>query len=245
MNIAISNLAWNNEDLEENLDTLKRNDIHSIEIAYTKIKPWASLSLNDIQKFKSICNKKNITIPATQAIFYQSNLSDFNEINKTINHMETITKLTKETDTKIIVIGAPELRKNNSKNNFIKSLTQIDKFLSNTKICIEPLGHGDYFKSIEEINNCIQEYNLINIRTMIDTNSLTNQQFDLIEQYEKYHNVITHIHFSNHNLNEIEDFDQYKPFVKLIKQNYQHAITYELNKYKNFEITIKKFRELW
>ena len=101
MNIAISNLAWNNEDLEENLDTLKRNDIHSIEIAYTKIKPWASLSLNDIQKFKSICNKKNITIPATQAIFYQSNLSDFNEINKTINHMETITKLTKETDTKI------------------------------------------------------------------------------------------------------------------------------------------------
>ena len=80
---------------------------------------------------------------------------------------------------------------------------------------------------------------------MIDTNSLTNQQFDLIEQYEKYHNVITHIHFSNHNLNEIENFDQYKPFVKLIKQNYQHAITYELNKYKNFEITIKKFRELW
>lgn len=58
MNIAISNLAWNNEDLEENLDTLKQNDIHSIEIAYTKIKPWASLSLNDIQKFKSICNKK-------------------------------------------------------------------------------------------------------------------------------------------------------------------------------------------
>ena len=39
MNIAISNLAWNNEDLEENLDTLKQNDIHSIEIAYTKIKP--------------------------------------------------------------------------------------------------------------------------------------------------------------------------------------------------------------
>ena len=49
----------------------------------------------------------------------------------------------------------------------------------------------------------------------------------------------------NQNLNEIENFDQYKPFVKLIKQNYQHTITYELNKYKNFEITIKKFRDLW
>ena len=97
--------------------------------------------------------------------------------------METITKLTKETDTKIIVIGAPELRKITPKTIYqiINSNRQI---LSNTKICIEPLRHGDYFKSIEEINNCIQEYNLINIRTMIDTNSLTNQQFDLIEQYE-------------------------------------------------------------
>jgi hypothetical protein len=80
---------------------------------------------------------------------------------------------------------------------------------------------------------------------MIDTNSLATQHFDLIEQYEKYHDVIQHIHFSNQNLNEIENFDQYKPFVKLIKQNYQHTITYELNKYKNFLTTIKKFRDLW
>ena len=72
MNIAISNLAWNNEDLEENLDTLKQNDIHSIEIAYTKIKPWASLSLNDIQKFKSICNKKNIFVSSYWRSVHQS-----------------------------------------------------------------------------------------------------------------------------------------------------------------------------
>lgn len=249
MNIAISNLAFNNTQIDYVLNILKKNNIKYIEGVLSKIKNFNEICNEDIKKYNEFWLKNNIEICSFQSIFFNSNIKSFND-NLCIDHLFKVINFCKLTNAKIIVLGSPTMRSKNSEKNLSKILKTIDQKLFENKItlCIEPnskIFNGFYFYNLEEISNFIYENNYSNIKTMIDTFNLINEGFDPIKEFEKHKNIIKHIHISEKDLNPITNKNFHYEFSKFLKKNNDNIITYEIKEHKNFEKIIYNFCEIY
>ena len=149
-------------------------------------------------------------------------------------------------DTKIMVLGSPNLRK--IEPDYIKKLdrifSQLDVLLEDTgiKVVLEPNCHlykGEYFYSSSEIKCFIKANNLQNIKTMIDTHNLLNGGFDPIKEFERNIEVIEHIHISENDLAPIHNIEFHKEFSKALKSNYySKSVTYEVKKANNINLEL-------
>lgn len=250
MNISISNLAWDSKDLDECLITLKKHNVHHIEGIFTKIKDWDNIKNIDVISYVNKFKENNVSISSFQSIFYQTKILDFLNYKETAAHLSKVIEMASIANAKILVLGSPKLRKQDSLKELKKSLDIVDDLLEekNIFICIEPnckLYGGDYFYSLKEICSFIKINKYKKIKSMIDTYNLLQEGFDLIEQYKLYNSYIYHMHFSEESLNEIQDIKKYKDFILEIKSSYKGLIVYEFKSCNNFDKAIELFKSIF
>lgn len=250
MNISISNLALDSKDLDECLITLKKYNIHHIEGIFTKIKDWDNIKHTDVILYINKFKENNIFISSFQSIFYQSKILDFLNYKETAAHLSKVIEMASIANAKILVLGSPKLRKQDSLKELKKSLDIVDDLLEekNIYICIEPnckLYGGNYFYSLKETCSFIETNKYKKIKSMIDTYNLLQEGFNLTEQYKLYNDYIYHIHFSEESLNEINDFEKYTDFISEIKSSYDGLVVYEFKNFNNFDNAIKTFSKLF
>ena len=248
MDIAISNLAFNKNNIDTILNILKKNNIKYIEGVLSKIEDINKINNYDVKKYNGILKKQDISFCSFQSIFFGSEINSFNDQN-CIKFLNKIINLCKITDARILVLGSPNLRSKNSKKNLSKILKTIEKNLlkNNMYLCIEPnskIFNGNYFYDLKEISEFIYENEYTNIKTMIDTFNLINEKFDPIEEYIKYKDIIKHIHVSEKNLMPISDKKFHYEFSNFIKKT-NHIVTYELREIENIEFYIENFCKIY
>ena len=249
MNIGLSHLAF---DSAEIYSKLKNLGFSYVEGVLTKISPWDSLSQTSLKQFKSDLNINTLDCYSIQSIFYNTSITSLCD-KKVMVHFCNLIEYCKMLDTKIMVLGSPNLRK--IEPEFLKKLerifSQLDVLLEDTgiKVVIEPNSHiykGEYFYSCSEIKCFIKANNLRNIKTMIDTHNIINENLDPIKEFERNIELIEHIHISETDLVPIKDIGFHKEFANALRSNnYKKGVTYEIKKVNNITDSIKLFASIY
>ena len=255
MNIALSNLAWDHEDLDKTLTLLKSLNIKHIEGVLTKINPWSSLQETDLQGFKSKLDSYSINCSSLQSLFFGVNAKDMGDIEIITNHISRLVNYSKLLGVKVLVMGTPILRKKSEgytwKLELIDTLKTVDSVLKGTGITlvIEPnarIYKGEYFYTCKEIVEFLKIYDFTNIKTMIDTHNLLYEYADPINEYYENLPYISHVHISENNLEPLYYREFHNVFAKeLFLTGYDKLITYEVKKSENVEESIKLFAEIY
>lgn len=252
MNIGLSQLAFDKEDSEEIYSLLYNNGFSYVEGVLPKIAPWDSLSQTSLNQFKSELNSYVLNCYSLQSLFFDipiTSLCDYNAIN---NHFEKLIQYAETLGAKVLVLGSPNLRKKEKEweEKLESVIYNLDKLLDGKKIkvVIEPnckQYKGEYFYSCSEIARYIKSFRLINIKTMIDTHNLINENLDPIKEYYENINYIEHIHISENGLQPIKDFSIYKEFFNTLRESdYRKGITYEVKKTDNLKESIERFASI-
>ena len=252
MNLAVSNLGWEHNNLEKIISILAKNKIQFIEGVLTKIDEWDNLSLSKIKAFKSTLSKQNIKVESLQAIFYKSKCSSINENQKILNHLAKIMEFSQELGVSTLVFGSPSLRKDNQSKGYLKNLFYDIDLLSqsaNLNFVIEPNSRiygGDFFYTVDEIVEFLTINNYTNIKTMIDTHNSFLENKDPSKELTQHFEFINHIHISEKNLTPLKNYNNHLRFSKNIKKTkYQNLITLEVLDLINPEQNIKIFHDLY
>jgi sugar phosphate isomerase/epimerase len=251
MNIGISNLAFDNNDINI-LNYLSSNNINNVELVYTKHKLWEE-PINNLDSIKNLFNTYNLNIYSIQSIFYGTEINSFNQVDDIKSHLNKLFNICKILGIKKTVFGSPVFRKsfNRYKTNIINIFDFIENELKNTdiKFLIEPnskIYQTEYFYNPYEIFDFIKSHNYKNISSMIDTHNLILEGYDPISIFENNSQYIDHIHVSEVGLKEINDIDFHYKFSNTLKDNnYNKMIIYEILKNDNIIENIENFKNIY
>ena len=224
MKFGISNLSWNLE-----------NDI------------LVKTNLTNYDYIETVFPRIDYGYYSTQSIFYGSDVTTFDDMDLTLNRMNFVIDECYKYGIKIIILGSPSLRKGDKKN-LLKVLGEVDCKLKkyNIFLCIEPNSSyygGEYYFTLSEIVNDICEFS--NVKTMIDTHNLLLENQNIFDEYKKYYSHIKHCHFSEKDLDPIQNYSFYRRLVDFFYESgYNYGITYELKSTSDIIQQSKKFIQL-
>jgi sugar phosphate isomerase/epimerase len=251
MNLAVSNLSWENSENTKIFEILKNNNIKNIEGVLSKISSFDDMDEDKILKFKNLLDFYNIKMQSIQSIFYGVDVNTLNDQEVVLKHFNLLVKMSKKLNFKVMVFGSPNLRKKIDKVYLDMLFKKIDNLLDNQNLilCIEPNTkkyNGEYFFSVDEIVDFIESNNFKNIKTMIDTHNIILEGEDPITVLDRNYNHIYHIHVSEENLKPLMDLDFHLKFSDKLKSlDYKGVITYELLPCDDFENEIKLFKKIY
>jgi sugar phosphate isomerase/epimerase len=251
MKLSLSNLAWDIPDNDQILSILNTNNVSNIEGVLSKIDEWEKLTNDVLLEYKKKLDSYNIKIESIQSIFYNIKCDGIRDTEIVYKHINRLIEICKILNVKVMVFGSPTMRTGIIDESLSKIFKKIDELLNGTEITvvIEPnskIYGGNYFYSINEIVEFIENNKFINIKTMIDTHNLELEGHDPIIELGKYYNYINHIHISEVKLTPIINTEKHIKFsIELKKIGYDKIITYEVLKCDNLESEIKKFIEIY
>ena len=250
MELGISGLMLNNINFNYNyLKELKQMGITHLEFILPKYINWDNINIDNLRTAFDILSKVDLKVKSTQSILYNSNVSDFNS-DTFVDHMCVVSDICKLYNIDTIILGSPIQRKLFDENLFV-IFKKLDNFLKQNKqiLVIEPnckIYEGQYFFTIPEIVDFINNANLVNTYTMVDTHNLILENRDLIEDYTNNINNIKHIHISEFNLSGFIPSEIHNKFaVKLKEKKYKGLIVYESTKSDNMLHDIKNFINIY
>lgn len=253
MNLSISNFAWDFEENQKMFNHLKKCDINHIELIFTKVDSWDKLNPNKILDLKSLFDENSINPYSIQSLFYNVSCQSLCDVDCITNHFIKLIEYSKLLNVKIMVLGSPKLRKNetNLDQKLKDTFIELDNLLigSGINVLIEPnskIYGGDYFFTLNEIIKFIEKHKLRNIKTMIDThNSILENRNPIIELVD-FFDYIEHIHVSEIDLKPIVINDFHIQFSNKLKEmKYNKTITYEVIKTDDIFFSIDTFSKLY
>jgi sugar phosphate isomerase/epimerase len=245
MQLAVSNLAWNQDNAEEVYAILSQNNL-LVETVFSKIDSWDNLTERRILEYKSSLDRHGLTTKSAQSLFFGVDCTLGDE--KFFNHFQRLIEYSKILGITTLVFGSPNLRKNASIAGSV--FQKLDKMLESSGILvvIEPNARkygGEYFFTVSEIVQFIEKHKLQNIHTMIDTHNLWLEGEDPVSVYMQYAPYIKHIHASEDKLLPIVT-DRHLTFANLLFTfGYSIIVTYELLSCPNLSSTVQTFSELY
>jgi len=252
MNLALSNFAWDNVEIQNILPILKKKGFDYLELVLTKHKNWNELNEEEIINLKKKIEEFSLKPYSIQSLFFGITYQ-IDDPNKIIHHFKKLIDYSEILDSKVLVFGSPSLRKKSQgyESNLSIIFKEVDEYLTNKniKVVIEPntsLYGGEFFITISEIVNFIEKNNLVNIKTMIDTHNLILEGENPLINLDKYYNYIYHIHVSEPNLKIIEDTQFHRFFSeKLREKKYEKVITYEVNRSEKLLDSLNLFCDIY
>jgi len=250
MKLGISNLAWENSELENIIPILKANGVRYIETVLPKYIDWEVLDTTNLLNYVDILYKYDLSTLSTQSIFYNSSVKDFSDPNF-VNHLKKVFDISKLLNINLAVLGAPTIRLSYISKEVVSNLHLIDFYLKDTNqvLLLEPnskVYKGDYFHTISEIVNFIEDNKFSNIKTMVDTHNIILENEDPTENYLKYKNLIFHIHISEKGLDSFAPSEKHIILSNTLKQtNYEGLIIYEAKPSDNLTFDIEQFAKIY
>jgi sugar phosphate isomerase/epimerase len=114
--LAVSNIAWNQQQEAEVLEALSQLEINALEVAPSVVWPnWQGASEEAAVQYRKQLEQRGFQIVAMQAILFakpEATLFENNQINqKFVDHMRYVARLAHGLQAKAVVFGAPKNRR--------------------------------------------------------------------------------------------------------------------------------------
>jgi sugar phosphate isomerase/epimerase len=250
MNLSVSQLS--HPDLKSLLQFLSSIEINNIELVLSKIKPWDSLTFDDIVQLKNELDSYGIQSPSCQSLFFGLTYK-LEDVDQIVNHLKRLIEYSKYLGIRKLVFGSPNLRKRvPGYESLLKNIfEEVDFSLKGTEIdlVIEPnckVYKGEFFHTVPEIVQFLDKYSFTNIVTMIDYHNVIEEGMDPNRVLEDYKTYISHIHISEPGLISIKNEEQHKEFSQSLKRlRYSGIVTYEVLHNPNIFEDIKTYKKLY
>lgn len=231
MNLSISLLAF--KDLTtfiDNIPLLTTLNISNVEGVYSKL-----------EEYSNVIEENGFNLKSTQSLLYNSGVEDFLS-PEFVPYLKKTIQVYKRYGIDTLVLGSPKQRKSYDIDKLIQIFKELDLICQQEGIllCIEPNCKeygGNYFFNLDEIVGFIKLGKFSNIKTMIDTHNLLNENVSPSVSLKKYSEYVSHIHISEPQLKPIQDSKEHVLLSKTIKElNYQGIVNYELLPSENLNI---------
>lgn len=252
MALCISNLAYSEQTKDAMFDTMACHGINHVETVFSKIKPWTFLTKDDIYDYKRSLEKHGFATKSAQSLFYGYSYT-LNDIDQVLYHFERLISYSEILGIRTLVFGSPTMRKMTI--NYKENITTVFKILetmligTDITVAIEPnakIYGGDYWHTVPEISEFLQDKYLRRIRTMVDYHNSILEDRDPSEDLLLYKKYISHVHISEPKLGKMQDISAHKKFSDTIKQvGYSGDITYEILESADPISSIKDFSSVY
>lgn len=243
IDIAISNIAWNNKHFEEALSILKQEKIKKIELSLNKIFKEPIFEPKDsFIELNELFHKYDLEVVATHSLFYtkkQYNLFNREGYKILNNYLLNIEKIMKIFNSNKIIFGSGSCRNitDPRKDNVKVFINFIQDFFTkseneNSQILIEPLSkvETNFINNCNEAISIIKSINTNRLNLHIDLKSsmAEKEDFDFIFKY--YFDYIKHIHISDDKLEAPSKKSKYhESFSNILKKyNYKGCVSIEM-----------------
>lgn len=243
IDIAISNIAWNNSNFEDALSVLKQEKIKKIELSLNKIfKEPVSEPQVSFAKLDKLFQKYDLEVVATHSLFYTKkkyNLFKNDGYEILSNYLLKIEKIMNIFNSNKIIFGSGSCRNiDESKKDNVKIFINFiqDFFIKsqnkNSQILIEPLSkiETNFINNCNEAMSVIKSVNSNRLNLHIDLKSSINEKEDFDYIFKNYFDYIKHIHISDNNLEApSKESGYHEPFSNILKKyNYEGCVSIEM-----------------
>ena len=246
MKLAISNIAWNQEEDNQVYGLMKEYGFEGLEIAPTRFfdKNPYDTSLEELQELKKLMKKKEIKLISIQSLLFgQENIALFEgeENRKNLfNYLTKAIKFASNLGINTLVFGNPRNRVSNSEEdydiavNFFKKLGCIAAE-HNTNICIEanPKKYNtNFINTTEEAIKLVRDVNTVGFKLHYDLGADLINNSD-IKVLKNNIDILNHVHISEPFLETIskENIGIHKDLFELLNENnYSKWISIEMKK---------------
>lgn len=209
MKLSVSNIAWENKNLEEHLELLKDLKCDGVEIAPSCIwKEPANVKNEEAKELRKLVYKYNLSIPALHALlFTRPDLGLFGDEaarKKTSNYLKKIISLAEMLDAKILVYGSPKSRRMGDKkySECYSMALEIFKGVGDEAekrgriFCIEPLGTSEceFIQNSDEGFNLVKDVASPGFGLHLDAKAMIDSREDFGSVFQKYGKVVKHFH---------------------------------------------------
>ncbi len=209
MKISVSNIAWENKELDEHLALLKDLNCDGVEVAPSCI--WEepiNATISEINNFGKNVAKYGLEIPAFHALlFTKPELYLFGNKaarDDTILYLKRLLELAGNLSVKVFVYGSPRSRQVDNKSYKECYKIAIDVFSElaqkassyNICFCIEPLGprESDFINNADEGYQLVQDVNSPYFGLHLDAKAMLEAKEDFSAVFNKYGSILRHFH---------------------------------------------------
>ena len=211
MKLSVSNIAWDNKELELHLRLLKDLGCEGVEIAPSCI--WrepVKAERSELEYIKRLIKRNSLVISAFHALlFNHPNLFLFGGKtirDKTVDYLKDLIRLAGYLSVRILIYGSPKSRHignipyNECYGIAVDTFRKLAKEASFHDICfcIEPLGPSetDFIQNAEEGYQLVKDVDRSNFGLHLDTKAMTEAKEDFGNIFKRYGSIIKHFHIS-------------------------------------------------
>lgn len=247
MELAVSSIAWTNEEEAAIAEKLLELGVKHVEIAPTKL--WQDPTRTSLEQATEYINwwaQYGITVSAFQSmLFARPDLKIFeSEENRqeTLEYMLKFINLAGSMNAKKLVFGSP---KNRQRGEISKSAADAiaAKFFSelgdaalknNVVLCLEPNApqyNCDFITNAEEGRQLVEDVDNLGFRLHLDTACMALAGDDLGASIRRSKDVLEHFHISSPMLEQVEerdDVDHVSAATALKDVSYSKLISIEM-----------------
>jgi D-psicose/D-tagatose/L-ribulose 3-epimerase len=218
MKLAVSNIAWNQEEDAQITDLLRQLGVNGIEIAPTRIWPsWNGASAGTAASVAEEFKSAGFSIPALQAILFDKpDLRVFGSQESQsalLEHLALVADLAEALGAKTLVFGSPKNRDrgNLSQQQAFESAAQF--FVQAGEIChqrgvqlgLEPnptVYQCNFMTRWQEILEMVEEVAHPGIGVHLDTACISLEGDDVVAAINACEGKICHFHVTEKNLGD-------------------------------------------
>jgi|ETNmetMinimDraft_16_1059900.scaffolds.fasta_scaffold25747_2 sugar phosphate isomerase/epimerase len=209
--LSVSNIAWQQNELEDHLKLLMELGCDGVEIAPSCIwKEPANVSNDEIESLKELISKYNLVVPAFHALlFTRPDLCFFAEDSirqQAVSYLKKLIRLAGMLSVKVLVYGSPASRKVAEKQYDKCYDIAIDVFRelgieaerNDVFFCIEPLGpsENDFILTADEGNQLVSDVGSKHFGLHLDSKAMVEAGEDFKSVFQRYGAMLKHFHVS-------------------------------------------------
>ncbi len=255
MRLSISNIAWNNEELEPHLKLLRDLGCNGVEIAPSAI--WeepTKATVSDIRYIRKLVKRYNLKIPSFHALLYgKPELSIFKDKstrNQTVSYIKKLIRLAQNLSVKVLVYGSPNSRKVEERSYEECYKIAVDTFkelaeecrVYDTCLCIEPLESAktNFIVNSDEGYNIVKDVDDTGFRLHLDTGAMHNSKEDFKKAFKKCKDILKHVHLNDPNLTPpgTNGIDHYIIAEALKASGYDNYVSIEMRRHDHSNLKL-------
>ncbi|MFA5088091.1 MAG: sugar phosphate isomerase/epimerase [Candidatus Omnitrophota bacterium] len=211
MKLSVSNISWDNNELDAHLKLLRDLGCEGVDIAPSCVWPEpVHIEQEEMKRFKRLIEKYHLAIASFHALLYTRPdlylFGDETARGEAVSYLKKLIRLAGELSVKTLIYGSPKSRKigDQDRAKCYSRAVEIFRELAkeakrhDTCLCIEPLGpsESDFINVADEAYRLVEDVDSAGFGLHLDAKAMVETKEDFHRVFQRYGGLLKHFHVS-------------------------------------------------